>query len=125
MKRIRNILFLLFILMLSVVFIGCGGDSFEREYHEDICIEIEDGNADIVIKEWTFLLGSGAEVYYHCDNEMILLGKTTGADDGFCPFKEGLYDVEVEGDTVTVKWCFDPAKKDADWRSASYTLPSK
>ena len=39
---------------------------------------------EIIIKEWSFLLGSGTEVYYQKgDAEPILLGKTLGGDDGF------------------------------------------
>ena len=107
-----------------LVLIGVGCDS-EREYYDDIHITLQDASEKLIIKEWSFLLGSGAEVYYQRNNEKpILLGKTTGGDDGFCPFKEGLYKIVQDGRLVRVKWCFNPSDKDmSNWQSKTFELP--
>lgn len=119
-KTIAFILTLVFILSLA----GCG--KTEREYYEDIIVPLQDASGQIIIKEWRYLQGSGAEVYYQKENsEPVLLGKTTGADDGFCPFKEGLYEITQDGNSITVKWCFHPVDKDkTDWRGRTFDLPS-
>ena len=107
-----------------VVLIGVGCD-FEREYYDDIHITLQDASEKLIIKEWSFLLGSGAEVYYQRgDDQPILLGKTNGGDDGFCPFKEGLYEIAQDGRLVRVKWCFNSSDKDmSNWQSKTFELP--
>ena len=113
----------IWILVLALA--GCA--PMGKEYHADIVIALQDPSELLVIKEWSFLLGSGAEVYYQKDGaEPVLLGKTTGGDDGFCPFKEGLYEITQDGDTLTVRWCFQPSDKDkTHWHSETFDLPSK
>ena len=119
-KFISVVLALLFLLGLT----GC--NPTEREYHEDITVTLQDSSEKIIVKEWCYLMGSGAEVYYQKGGaEPILLGKTTGGDDGFCPFQEGLYEITENGRSVTVKWCFNPSDGDkTNWRSESFDLPS-
>lgn len=108
-------------LIILFIFVGC---DFKREYYDDIHIQLETHQAEIIIKEWSFLLGSGAEVYYKDDDKEILLGKLLGGDDGFCPFKEGLYQLTQDDGTVTIKWCFNPSDKDqTNWRSETFDLP--
>lgn len=110
----------IWILVLALA--GCA--PMEREYQEDIVIALQDPSEQLVIKEWRFLQGSGAEVYYQKDGaEPVLLGKTTGGDDGFCPFKEGLYEITQDGGTLTARWCFDPSEKDkTHWHSKTFDL---
>ena len=118
------------IAMMSVIWIliltlaGCA--PMEREYHADLVISLQDPLEQLVIKEWSFLQGSGAEVYYQKDGaEPVLLGKTTGGDDGFCPFQKGLYEITQDGGTVTVRWSFQPNDWDkTHWRSETFRLPS-
>lgn len=109
-------------LIILLVFGGCGS---EREYYDDIYISLQDSSEKIIIKEWRYLQGSGAEVYYQKnDTDPVILGKTTGGDDGFCPFKEGLYEFSQDGNSVIVRWCFDPSNKDkTNWRSETFELP--
>jgi hypothetical protein len=123
MKRVRKALMaVLSCLMILLILGGCGP---EREYYDDIYITLQDPSEKIIIKEWSFLLGSGTEVYYQKgDAEPILLGKTLGGDDGFCPFKEGLYELTQDGSSVTIKWCFDSSNKNKDdWKSKTFELP--
>ena len=111
-------------LMILFTFSGCGSGGLDREYYDDLNISLETQDGEIIIKEWEFLLGSGAEVYYRENGKDILLGKLSGSDDGFCPFKEGLYELTQEGNTVTIKWCFKPSDKDkTNWRSDTFELP--
>lgn len=117
----RNILIALSCLLLLVNLSGC--DS-QREYHEDIHIPLESGQAEIIIKEWSFLLGSGAEVYYKDDDKEILLGNLLGGDDGFCPFKEGLYAVAVDDNKLTIEWCRFPSSERESWEKETFELPS-
>lgn len=107
--------------MLSLfIFVGCDTG---REYHDDIHIQLENHKAEIIIKEWQYLLGSGAEVYYKNDGKEILLGKISGGDDGFCPFKEGLYQLTQVDDAVTIKWAFRSSDDQKNWRSETFNLP--
>lgn len=111
---------LLLMITCALGLVGC--NSAEREYYDDIVIDLQDSSEKIIIKEWSYLQGSGAEVYYtKGDAEPILLGKTTGGDDGFCPFKEGLYEITQDGNSVTVKWSFNPSDK-STWRSKTFAL---
>lgn len=121
---IRNTL--IAIVCCMFILLSFGGCASEREYYDDIHITLQDSSERITIKEWSYLLGSGAEVYYQKnDAEPVLLGKTTGGDDGFCPFKEGLYELSQDGNTVTVKWCFNPSNKDkSSWKHETFELPT-
>lgn len=118
-KIVSLALVLIFLLGLS----GC--NEIEREYYPDIVVALQDQSESVIIKEWSYLQGSGAEVYYQNDDaDLVLLGKTTGGDDGFCPFKEGLYEITQDSRSVTVKWCFNPSDKDiSNWRSKTFELP--
>jgi len=91
----------------------------DREYLSDISVPLADSNGEIIIKEWRFLLGSGAEIYYRCDGKMKLLGETTGGDDGYCPFAHGEYTVSLEEEALLVRWHF----RDGIWREKRFSLP--
>lgn len=110
--------------MITLIFGGCdvlGG----REYKEDIHIPLETRQSEIIIKEWSWGLGSGFEVYYKEDGKEVMLGESLAGDDGFCPFEEGLYQLTQDGNTVTIKWCFNPSEKNQPdkWRSKTFDLP--
>ena len=111
-----------FLLAVLLIFSFYGCDSTEREYYPDIVIELQNPSEKIIIKEWRFLLGSGADVYYQKDDAaLVLLGKTTGGDDGFCPFNEGLYEISQNGSSVTLKWAFRHSDSDkSDWKSKTF-----
>ena len=118
-----------FIMLLCLIFFVltclCGCGQSEREYNVDIVYQLQDGTGVIIIKEWSFLLGSGAEIYFkQGDEKPVLIGKTTGADDGFCPFEEGLYEITQDENSICVSWCFDPSNDERScWRSESFELP--
>jgi len=114
MKKIFIITLLLGLLLATV---GCS--STEREYLADISIPLENSSAEIVIKEWRYLMGSGAEIYFKEGSELTLLGKTTGADDGYCPFAEGQYTIALEENTLLVRWHFGSDI----WKEAHFPVP--
>ncbi len=118
MNRIHKVT----VIILSIVFIllltSCSVLG-EREYYDDIIIELDNTDGQIVIKEWSYLLGSGAEVYYLKNKKETLLGKISGADDGWYPFKAGQYTVEVTENIINIKWL----KKNDAWVTDSFTLP--
>ncbi len=119
--KTSSLILLVCCLVMSLVFCGCDNG---REYYEDICIKSETSHWEIIIKEWSFLLGSGAEVYCKNNNDEILLGQLAGGDDGFCPFKEGLYSVSFDSNKVTIKWCVFPSEQEKPWNTKTFTLPS-
>ncbi len=117
----RKTLFIVICLLISFVFNGC---FYEREYRDDICVKLENSQAEIIIREWSFLSGSGAEIYYKYDDEEILLGKIQGGDDGYCPFEDGLYSVEVDDNKLAIEWCRFPSDKEKPWEQQVFELPS-
>lgn len=109
-----------FVLAILVLFSGC---SSGREYKDDIVVELTDREGTLIIREWSFLLGSGAEVYYDYGwRSPILLGQTSGADDGYCPFEAGQYRVTQTEDTVKLSW---KATDAGAWRSQTFALPDE
>lgn len=114
------LIFVVCCLALPFVFCGCGSG---RDYCEDINVRLEERDAELIIREWTFLLGSGAEIYYKTDDDEILLGQLAGGDDGFCPFKEGLYSVSVDEGELTIEWSKFPNGEKISWEKETFTLP--
>ena len=110
----------IFVLAILVLFSGCSMSS--REYNEDIVVELADREGTLIIREWSFLMGSGAEVYYDYGWRSIRLGQTSGADDGYCPFEAGQYRVTQTEDTVKLSW---KATDAGAWRSQTFDLPDE
>ena len=110
------------IVCVLFIFSGC---MMEREYKEDLIVELDGSTEKLIIKEWSFLLGSGAEVYYQReDQKPVFLGKTSGADDGFCPFAAGKYEITRNGNAVTLKWYFNTTPDyETIWHSETFELP--
>lgn len=103
---------------------SCKKDSFwDKTYLDDIYIPLETREAEIVIREWHWLMGSGEEVYYKYGGGEILLGNLTGGDDGFCPFKAGLYSVTEDGNELIFEWSFDGSRDRNTWRKEVFALP--
>lgn len=115
--------FLLFLLICSLLLLTTGCQKSNREYLDDIIISLEDDSGELIIREWRFLHGSGAEVYYRCNEKTTLLGRCSGADDGYCPFRAGLYRISQDGRNVTVRWYFDTVNNEQIWREKVFQLP--
>ena len=91
----------------------------DREYLPDLTVSLEDRPGQIVIKEWRFLLGSGAEIYYKDGGKLTLLGSAGGGDDGYCPFADGKYTLSLEENELLIRW----HAMDDVWREKRFTLP--
>ena len=123
MNKIYKNSVLVFVLICSIMLFTFGGCSLEREYYDDIQIHLKTVNAEIVIKEWSFLLGSGAEVYYRAGGKDVFLGNLSGGDDGFCPFKEGKYSVTIDEDKLTIEWPKFPNSERDNWEKKTFDIP--
>ena len=119
---LKKIILMILATVIFCCFCSCGSVS-NREYYDDIVIELQDREGVLVIKEWEFLLGSGAEIYYrYKDQKTILLGKTVGGDDGYCPFKNGNYEITQNADSVDISL----SGSDLDKRTPySFDLPNE
>jgi len=77
-----------------------------RRYEPDIIISSPDGRYDLVVREWSYGMGGGAEIYIRKrgqDNSWKeqRIGSTK-TDDGYNSFARGNYYVEWESDKVTI-----------------------
>ena len=116
MSKTKLLVLMLFVIL--TLFSGCNTSG--REYKEDLIVELST-DEKLIIKEWCFLLGSGAEIYYQRENQKsVFLGRTSGGDDGACPFSLGQYEIACDGNAVTIKWRFDTDT----WHSETFELPS-
>lgn len=123
MKTKKLILIVIGVLVCVIFGAFCGCAASGREYNDDITVLLPDRDGVLVIREWSVLLGSGAEVYYDYGwRAPILLGQTSGADDGYCPFEAGEYRITQEEDAVTLAWRATDA---GVWRSATFDLPNE
>ena len=120
MKKIISALSLL-ILLLTLA--ACQNPLGEREYMEDLYVNIPNTDYQLLIKEWRYLLGSGEEVYFISaeGEEPVLLGNLNGGDDGYCPFKNGKYAVKYADGAVTISW--SRIGNDTYEQSESFALP--
>lgn len=91
----------------------------DREYLPDLVIPLEGRTGQIVIKEWRFLLASGAEIYYEDGGKLTLLGSAGGGDDGYCPFAAGKYTLSLEENVLLIRW----HAMDDVWREKRLPLP--
>ncbi len=97
---------------------------WDKTYLDDLHIPLESREAEIIIREWHWLLGSGEEVYYKYDGKEIFLGNLTGGDDGFCPFNAGLYSVTEDGNKLIIEWPLHANTERASWYKEVFELPA-
>lgn len=78
------------------------GATFARTY---VYTEIDSGTTgrDLLVREWSFLLGGGGEVVER-DGIWLTRIARTGADDGYTPFADGAYSVTDVGGELTLRW---------------------
>lgn len=97
---------------------------FSKEYRDDLRIELTQNDGVVVIKEWTFLTGSGAEIYYETDGDLVLLGSTIG-NDGYLAFEDGKYTVTEGNGEVTLSWFYSKVSGKEEWKSETFKLNEK
>jgi len=56
--------FILIICIPILVLTSCKGGLWDRDYRDNLTVEIPDSEINLVIKEWSWGLGRGAEIYY-------------------------------------------------------------
>ncbi len=97
-------------LLILFLFTSCASSEEQVTYdmyEPDLKISIPDSDDFIVIKEWSFLLGGGADVYFEDSNgTQTFIGKTSGTDDGYKPFKHGEYELTWGDNSVTISYDF-------------------
>ncbi len=111
------------ILLICLAISSCTNPLGNRDYNEDLYIDIPDTQDRLLIKEWQYLLGSGAEVYFvsSVNGEAYFLGNIQGGDDGYCPFKDGKYEVSYTEGVVNLSWSFDGSE--IYTKNQSFILP--
>ena len=96
-----------------------------RSYGEkDIVYPLQDPEEKLVIREWSYLTGSGAEIYFQRGEEKpILIGQTNGEEND-TPFKDGAFEIIQNGRFIEVSWRFRASRPDrSHWRTNSFELP--
>lgn len=121
MKQTRKKIIVCLLLAALMLLPGCGDG---KEYLGDITVPLEDTASQIVIKEWRWLMGSGAEIYVQQDGKLTRLGITAGGDDGYCPFASGTYTLKVEDDELVIRWAFRGSEPEEKWRESRFPLPA-
>ncbi|MBO5402259.1 MAG: hypothetical protein J6A85_03695 [Clostridia bacterium] len=96
--------------------------SNSRDYRPDIVIENPNGEGTLIIEEWLWGFGAGAEIYYKEDGFLKQKKKIggTSADETCTPFSDGRYTVTWGEDTVTLEYDNGLAK---EWVSKTFELP--
>ena len=118
----KSIFLIAEIIILCLLLTSCWKPFGEREYYDDLYVDIPETESRLLIKEWQYLLGSGSEVYYLSspDAEPQFLGEIIGGDDGYCPFNNGKYAVSYSNGSVTLTWSLDGS--DNYTKSKSFVL---
>ena len=96
--------------------------SNSRDYRPDIVIENPNGEGTLIIEEWLWGFGAGAEIYYKEDGFLKQKKKIggTSADETCTPFSDGRYTVTWGEDTVTLEYDNGFEK---EWVSKTFELP--
>lgn len=111
-KTLIIILVVIACLDSAVAFVGVPyvkfSKAFDRDYHPDLILPSPDGQYELVVREWSFLMGGGVEIYIRepgrdewYQEQWIHSG---GLDDGHPSFTMGQYRVQWESDRVTVRY---------------------
>jgi hypothetical protein len=118
----RKFLIFAIILAICILLPSCSNPLGEREYLDDLYIDVPNTDYQLLIKEWRYLLGSGSEVYLveSSDAKPVHLGNISGGDDGYCPFENGKYTIAYNEGVVTLSWSFDGS--DNYTKSESFAL---
>ncbi len=109
----------LLLLIIFLLLTSCSTSSEPEKYYEpDLKIEIPNSEDFIVIKEWSFLLGGGSDIFFESkDGTQTQIGSTT-TDDGYKPFKAGKYETTWGDNSVTFKYDFGSGNY---WKSVTFT----
>ncbi len=103
---------------------------FERNYREDVYIDVPDSDLTLVVKQWYWLHGGGVEFYYVKERKILKdkyidLGQDT-LDSAYYPFETGEYEViNNQNGTFTVRWNKHPSNTSPQhWSEITFDFPS-
>ena len=95
-----------------------------RDYEdEDVVVPLQDPEEKLIIKEWTYSVGSGAEIYYQRGEEKpVMIGQASSDLD--TPFKDGAFEIIQNGRSIEIRFRFRASEPDrSQWRSITLELP--
>lgn len=99
-------------------------DDYKKIYQDDICIDLPDSETKIVIKEWSRLRHTGADVYFVQNENEQFLGTIYREGDWF-PFADKQYEiVKIESECFTIRWAKSPNDSKVDWLEKNFEIPN-
>ena len=99
-------------------------DDYKKTYQDDICIDLPDSETKIVIKEWSRLRHTGADVYFVQNENEQFLGTIYREGDWF-PFADKQYEiVKIESECFTIRWAKSPNDSKVDWLEKNFEIPN-
>lgn len=90
------------VLALWPMFVGAATVTRTWAYTE---IAGDTGGRDLLVREWSFLLGGGGEVVERDGGWLTRIARTS-TDDGYAPFSAGNYSVTNDDGEITLRWSF-------------------
>lgn len=124
----RRIMIVIAIILVACLILGVGIYIFigskilSRDYEPDLVIASPDGQYELVIREWSYTVGGGAEIYLRKPGQDKWYNSWRKAEIGstsaqtLC-FTQGYYSVEWNEDNVTVYYYRGYAIEDVNDRS--------
>ena len=108
--------------LLLLCLSACTPDA--RDRRDDLYVTVPGLEQQVLVKEWSFLLGAGQEIYLVArDGESLYyLGDCYGGDDGYTPFENGEYEMTVTDGILRVSWAFRPSGSTR--KQKDFTLPT-
>lgn len=134
-EKRKNIIFSLIPGILAVVMAVSVGIAFyfswqeivedcKRTYRDDICVDLPDGETKIVIKEWSQLQHTGADLYFvQNGNEQYL--DAVYREGAWLPFANDKYEiVQNESEYFTIRWAKSQSDSEATWLEKTFKIPN-
>lgn len=99
-------------------------DDYKKIYQDDICIDLPDSETKIVIKEWSRLQHTGADVYFvQNENEQYL--EMIYREGNWLPFANGKYEiVKIDSEYFSIRWAKLQNDSKAEWIEKTFEIPN-
>ena len=98
-------------------------DDYKKIYQDDICIDLPDSETKIVIKEWSRLRHTGADVYFVQNENEQFLGTIYREGDWF-PFANNQYEIaKIESECFTIRWAKSQNDSKVEWLEKTFEVP--
>ena len=124
----RRIIIVIAIILVACLILGVGIYIFigrlilNRDYEPDLVVPSPDGKYELVIREWTYTVGGGADIYLRKPGQDKWYNSWRKKEIGsinsapFC-FAQGHYSVEWNSDNITIYYYRGYAIEDVNDRS--------